>query len=726
MANVRPILLELEIKRVNLLYKLNFSGVIALLIYSFSYAYICGDVLGHTLLKIWLSLVLVSAVLRIWGSLHWFKIQSQVVDYVQVKRWLRFIQALLGVSGIVWGITGWMAQYAQTPLQQIFTALTLTFMAAGALVCWSVSLPAMFLVVLPSVLPWSLGFLLSGERIYIFMGFLVFTYLILGSKVAISLNSYVVDSIRLTIEKAQLTADLKKEIAVKKQTEESLQLALSSSDAMSWRWNSKKNIFQCEGDLQYLLGLNLFSFSGSLQEFMKMVAIEDRKILENDLQLSMKNDGNIDTDVRVLWPDGRICDLALRGRAYRETEADFNIVTGIAWNATDKKSQLKLQQERNTHEAANKAKSVFLANASHEMRTPLAAIEGFTEVMLQNFNRETFDKEEMRSDLQAISRNGKYLISLMNDFLDLSKIESSRYYIQKSVTNLKNEIGESVKMVKLSIDQKGLIFKVQYEANLPELIETDSTRFRQILVNLLSNAIKFTEHGEISMHVGSDKNRLKIRIRDTGLGMDEATQSHLYEPFTRGTSPEIQKQRGSGLGLALSRNLARLLGGNLRLVFSKPGEGSEFELNIEAGLTKFLQTPINIKTEKTESGQLQGSRILVVDDDEDLRGLMKRYLVRNGAEVDTSQNGAEAIEKATLNSYDAILMDMKMPVIDGYQATRSLRTVGYDRSIIAVTAHASTEDMQKSLDSGCDFYLSKPIDLSAMITVLVGVIKNKS
>lgn len=713
-----PVALKLEIERVNLLYKQNYSGIIALMIYSISYAFICGSIMTSTMLAGWLLLVVVSSGLRLWGSWRWFSVHNKTSNIKQARNWERFHQVLLLVSGIVWGMAGWMAQYSQNSTQQIFTALTLTFMAAGAIVCWSVSLPAMFLVLIPSMLPWTLGFLLSSNPTFQFMGVLVIVYFFLGSKVAISLNRYIESSFRLSIENAHLTSDLRQEIAVKRQAEESLKMALSASDAMGWSWDGTNDRFICSGDLRLSLGINNFIFNGTLDQFLELISSEDRAHLKSQFMALTVSGGNLDTDVLVSWPGGETRDLAIRGRAAFEN-GGLN-VRGIAWNATAKKSQVRLQQERDIHEAANRAKSMFLANASHEMRTPLAAIEGYVEALMQNFAQTEMNKEQMRSDLVAISRNGKYLISLMNDFLDLSKIETSRYYVQKSAVNLRSEINESLQLIKSSTQQKELELEIDFDSSVPESIETDSMRLRQILVNLLSNAVKFTERGNISIKIRTDGKDLRIRVRDSGVGMNADTKSHLFEPFARGASADIQKVRGSGLGLALSKNLARLLGGDLQLISSELNVGSEFELKIPVGIARQpVKEDQNKKIQNT--AQLEGGQVLVVDDDDDLRGLMQRFLERNGAQVDVCDNGAAAVTLAMAKSYDAILMDMKMPVLDGYEATRQLRSQLYNKPIIAVTAHASSEDKIQSLNAGCDFYLSKPIDFAAMISLMASV-----
>lgn len=242
------------------------------------------------------------------------------------------------------------------------------------------------------------------------------------------------------------------------------------------------------------------------------------------------------------------------------------------------------------------------------------------------------------------------------------------------------------------------------------------------MVNLLTNAIKFTERGRITIRIAHEtssagEGTLSVRIGDSGIGMDELTQANLFEPFMRGSSKEVQRVSGSGLGLALSRHLARLLGGDLKLISSSRGSGSTFELTVHTGTVTGLKVPKR-NHKSTEKDQLVGAHLLVVDDDADLRDLMKRFLVRQGARVDVADNGATAVERASGQRYDVILMDMKMPIINGYEATAALRRRGYKGPVIALTAYANSDDKQRSLEAGCDNYLSKPVDFGFMVSTI--------
>ena len=301
------------------------------------------------------------------------------------------------------------------------------------------------------------------------------------------------------------------------------------------------------------------------------------------------------------------------------------------------------------------------------------------------------------------------------------------------------EINDSLLVVQAAAQQKGLYLKTLYETPVPDSIFSDPTRFRQILINLLSNAIKYTKKGGATIRVSylTEASLLRIVVSDTGIGIAEETRRNLFQPFVRGKNDEVQKIAGSGLGLALSRSLARKMGGDIRLLPHEPTstDQSSFEMTIETGLpvNQILKVsndsqPLRLEPAlQTASIQqrLLGKTILLAEDQEDLRILMRRYLEKYGARVNTCNNGAEAVDEAFRLDYDAILMDIQMPVMDGYQATSKLRERGFKKLVIALTAYTSTADRQKCQEAGCNHYISKPININNLLDLLTGAIASK-
>nr|BFD62500.1 hypothetical protein BdHM001_11810 [Bdellovibrio sp. HM001] len=688
--------LDLAIRKIDLIYQQNVTGIAAIIANASVYVYIAWDNVTHAYLVSWAVILLSTAFIRL-GFLHrWNRIKSSLTHIYQTRFWLYAMYVLLGISGLCWGTIGWLAPYGDTA-QQILTALLVCSMSAGAMITYVSSRIAMACVVVPAMGMWGLSYLFSDVPYHIPVGGLITVYCFL--MVIIGKNLH-----RALIQLLTLDSKLQK-------NEEHLRMSMSSSDALSWDWDIPNDAIHCEGNLA------LFP-EGAAQ-------------LKNILQESLRTTTDLDSEAVIKDAKNQNRHIALRGKFYRSSEAHPYRATGIAWDITTKRNEENLRRERDLHEAANNAKSILLANASHEIRTPLAAIVGFAETLLRNPSL----NEQGRRDAQSIYRQGNFMASLVNDLLDLSKIETNRLYIQKAPMNPMHELEDSISVIRSALEEEKYHLQIAYDTQIPETILSDSVRFRQVLINLLSNAVKFTREGTITVHVAFSTNidmegTLTITVSDTGMGMDEATQKNLFQPFVRGESADVQRLQGSGLGLALSERLARMMGGELRLLRSAPGQGSTFEFSLKLGKIQDLklispaqtkmQTQGRIKLAK-DDGLLKDRHVLVVDDSEDLRALMTRYLKRQDAVVETAENGQEAVTKALAHPYDVILMDIKMPVMDGYKATSQLRERGYRRPIVALTAQASVEGQSRCLANGFDGYLSKPVDMNLLSEILTRV-----
>jgi signal transduction histidine kinase len=379
----------------------------------------------------------------------------------------------------------------------------------------------------------------------------------------------------------------------------------------------------------------------------------------------------------------------------------------------------ELTAARDAAEAANEVKARFLANVSHEIRTPLTAILGYADVLL-----EQDDPSDQRMDcVRTIRRHGDNLLQIINDILDLSKIDAGRLTIEQISFSPHAMAHDVISLMDVRAKQAGIGLVAETVGPIPAAIRGDPTRLRQILVNLVGNAIKFTKAGQVRVVTRltrtGDEGTIEFAVHDTGIGIEPDALSRLFQPFTQANESTTRQFGGTGLGLAISRKLAQALGGDVT-VESRPGKGSIFRATvrtgpltdapmIEPGDPAVAATATAVAGTPVFDRQLVG-RVLLVEDCLDNQRLIRHFLTTAGLDVDTAADGLSAIEKAATNTYDVILMDMSMPGIDGYEATRRLRAAGYDRPIVALTAHAMSTDRRECLDAGCDEHATKPID----------------
>jgi signal transduction histidine kinase/DNA-binding NarL/FixJ family response regulator len=384
-------------------------------------------------------------------------------------------------------------------------------------------------------------------------------------------------------------------------------------------------------------------------------------------------------------------------------------------------------------EAANRAKSEFLANMSHEIRTPLNGILGFTELLIRG--ADGGDENERLDFLKTIRNSGKNLLQLLNDVLDISKIEAGQLHVESIPSSPHQILAEVVSVLRVPARQKGIVLDYRWESRVPETIKTDPHRLKQLLMNLVNNAIKFTEEGSVLLVAkvldGKDEHRLRLDVRDTGIGIPEEKRRKIFEPFVQADTSVTRKYGGTGLGLAISYRIAQALGGELT-VESAMGRGSVFSATIDVGDLTSVKMSDRVPDSRTgdlgrqtnETGGLKGVNILLVDDGETNRKLISLFLTRGGATVQMAENGALAVHAAENGKFDVILMDMQMPVMDGYTATRRLRENGYSGPVIALTAHAMKGDREKCHAAGCSGYLSKPVNVDELVGAIQGALKS--
>jgi len=395
------------------------------------------------------------------------------------------------------------------------------------------------------------------------------------------------------------------------------------------------------------------------------------------------------------------------------------------------KAEELIRQAKAAADAANRAKSEFLANMSHEIRTPMNAIIGMAEIL-----SEIHLTERQKEYLDIFRRAGDNLLTLIDDILDLSKVEAGRLELEEMDFDLNETIEKVVKMLSFKAHEKGLELSYHISPDVPTLLSGDPNRLRQILVNLIGNAIKFADKGKVFVTVNRDKSAvsgqeknqvdLQFSINDTGIGISSDKLNIIFDSFSQAHSSTSRIYGGTGLGLAITKRLVELMGGKM-WVESRVGEGSTFYFTARFGIpVKTVERPASPFVKKTEVSLPEEQKplnILLADDSEDNRLIVEFYLKQSTHKVESVENGVEAVNKFKTGQYDLVLMDMQMPVTYGYTATREIRrweaeTGKNPTPIIALTAYALKEEVKKSLDAGCNAHIAKPIKKATLLDAI--------
>ncbi len=380
----------------------------------------------------------------------------------------------------------------------------------------------------------------------------------------------------------------------------------------------------------------------------------------------------------------------------------------------------ELRIAKEASDAASRAKSLFLANISHEIRTPLCAIMGFVDLALEP----SIHSKDLHEALKIIKVNSQHLLNLINDILDLSKIEAGKIELTPACFNWREVIIDTLKTLAPKIRSKQLNVQFETSNEIPTTLKSDSHRFKQIILNLIGNAVKFTEKGAVKVLCKIEKNSgddlLFFDISDSGIGLLPEEQQRLFKPFQQANPNHSRIYGGTGLGLDLSRKLANALHGDLILLSSEIGVGTTFRLSLPATFGSEDSQKTETK-EISSEGAPKMKRVLLIEDSPENRLIVCHYLKNTNFQLDCAENGEQGIKKIQEKTYDLVLMDLQMPELDGFETTQKLRASGFKKPIVALTAHAFSENREKALLNGFTEYITKPINRNDLIRTITSL-----
>ena len=524
------------------------------------------------------------------------------------------------------------------------------------------------------------------------------------------------------------TEDLKKAVEALRFRAEELSILLSTIPALVYFKDTNLKYILVNKSFERFVNLPFYGIQGKMVEELipeyktNNYAEMELEVIHSGLPLYNIEEA-IEKDGKEVW-------LTTNLAPYRDNEGEIIGLVGISWDITFRKNyENELQEAKEQAEEGTRAKSEFLANMSHEIRTPMNGIIGMAEILKQ-----ADLGEQEKENLDILISSTRSLLSLVNDILDISKIEAGKIELEIEDFDIRNTLKDIENIIYIKAEEKALDYKTFINPNVPEFLSGDPSRLKQIILNLVNNAVKFTLKGQVHVFIDivdeqNDQVKIKFKVHDSGIGISEEGKKHLFQLFSQVDNSTTKNYGGTGLGLSIAKQLVILMKGEIGME-SEQDKGSMFWFT--AWLDKSSRTtaiPEPFDKELILDGEASKKLYILLAEDNEINQKIIQYSLTNaGYSVDIARNGQEAIDMYHRNNYDLVLMDVQMPILDGYEATAHIREVenvilnGSSRiPIVALTANAMKGDREKCLDAGMDEYLSKPFTPNDLIGIIMSV-----
>ena len=717
---------EVRARQVGLLYHHARTSIPISLVNALIYVAVMWKASPHAYLLTWFGLLFISGMARLKLA---YSYHRNPPDTHEIKPWFDKFVIGTAISGVIWGSAGIIFMPPGQPLYQSVTILLLSGTAAGATSTFSSILLAYRVFLFPLLLPLIAHLFYMGDEIHFALALLVILFLfMLSQRAGVTTYNTISESLSFGLKNEILVNQLESAIGQYKTTQEELAELNNFSETIIAETESGIMVHQPTGEC-LLANKAAASIIGATPEealrhnFRTSSSWQEHGLIE--IADNILNSGipkAFEVEMRTIFGKEVWLFIQMSRIKRGNHEMLLSVFNDIS---VYRRAELAMQEAKEAAELATRTKSQFLANMSHEIRTPINAVIGLSQLAHDETSIST-----IRSFLGKINSSATSLLEIINDLLDFSKIEAGKLALEKEPFELGKMLDDVWVIMEVSAGKKGLHLAKSVDPNIPQNLVGDSLRLRQVFINLISNAIKFTESGSVTVRVNclakSDTEaRIECAVQDTGIGISSQQQAILFQPFTQGDGSTTRKYGGTGLGLAICKELVHQMGGDIRIV-STLGAGSNFIFTVTLESAPAVATSTRDESEAQNNGSppqdLTGMRVLLAEDNAINQLLAKTLLNRAGVDVVLASNGEEAVYLLThgADEFDAVLMDIQMPVMDGLEATTLIRNqLGLtDIPIIALTAHALEEEKQRCMDAGMNAHAIKPINAQELLSVL--------